>query len=137
MAEVFRTTRRMEFRDTDAAGIVHFSQFFVFMEQAEHAFWRTLGLSVVFADQGREISWPRVSAKCDYRSPLRFEDEVSISMSIARVGTKSVTFAFRFQLADREVAAGELSVVCCEVTASGKPVSIPIPDWLRQKLQPA
>ncbi|MEL7264077.1 MAG: hypothetical protein AAFP69_04590, partial [Planctomycetota bacterium] len=42
----FSIQRRVEFRDTDAAGIVHFSAFFPFMETAEHAFLRSLGLSV-------------------------------------------------------------------------------------------
>ena len=46
MSQVFKTERRVEFRDTDAAGIVHFSVFFAYMEQAEHEFLRSLGLSV-------------------------------------------------------------------------------------------
>ena len=37
----FRTTRRVEFRDTDAAGIVHFSAFFFYMESVEHEFLRS------------------------------------------------------------------------------------------------
>ena len=37
MANSFVTSRRVEFRDTDTAGIAHFSVFFVWMEQAEHA----------------------------------------------------------------------------------------------------
>ncbi len=46
MSEAYRTTRRVEFRDTDAAGIVHFSAFFFYMESVEHEFLRQLGLSV-------------------------------------------------------------------------------------------
>ena len=40
MPEPYRTTRRVEFRDTDAAGIVHFSAFFFYMESVEHEFLR-------------------------------------------------------------------------------------------------
>ena len=72
MATKFVTTRRVEFSDTDAAGIMHFAAFFRLMEQAEHELLRSVGLSV--HDVASQISWPRVSAKCDYQSAARFED---------------------------------------------------------------
>ena len=67
-AIAFRTTRRVEFSDTDAAGIAHFTAFFRFMEQAEHELLRSVGLSVFMPVDGEEITWPRVSSKCDFRS---------------------------------------------------------------------
>ena len=42
----FKTRRRVEFRDTDAAGIVHFSAFFFWMESAEHELLRAAGVDV-------------------------------------------------------------------------------------------
>ena len=45
----FQLSRRVEFSDTDMAGIMHFSNFFRFMEAAETAFLRSLGLSVVLS----------------------------------------------------------------------------------------
>ena len=39
--------RTVEFSETDMAGIVHYSNFFRYMESAEHAFFRALGFSVV------------------------------------------------------------------------------------------
>jgi YbgC/YbaW family acyl-CoA thioester hydrolase len=89
----FTTTRRVEFVETDAAGIVHFSAFFVYMEQAEHQLLRHLGLGVFLRDDEGEISWPRVSATCDYRGPARFEDEIQIEVTVERVGEKSETDA--------------------------------------------
>ena len=93
----FQTRRRVEFRDTDAARIVHFSVFFAYMEQAEHEMLRSLGLSVVQKADGQTISWPRVNAQCDYRSAIRFEDEIDIFISIERIGEKSVTYVHRFE----------------------------------------
>ena len=43
----FKVQRRVEFSETDMAGIMHYSNFFRFMETAEHAFYRDLGHSVV------------------------------------------------------------------------------------------
>ena len=43
----FRTRRIVEFRDTDAAGIVHFSAFFPWMESAEHEMLRSVGIKIL------------------------------------------------------------------------------------------
>ena len=132
----FRTTRRVEFCDTDAAGILHFSAFFQLMEQAEHELLRSVGLSVVMSDDLGKISWPRVSAKCDFRSAVHFEEELAIDVSIGRLGTKSVTYAFAVTCQGRDVAAGEITSVCCRIRERVPPEPISIPEWFRGKLVP-
>lgn len=131
----FTTTRRVEFRDTDAAGIAHFSVFFVYMEQAEHELLRHLGLSVVSQDDGGEISWPRVSAACEYRAPAKFEDVLDVEVVVQRVGQKSVTFTFRFTRAGTEIATGNLTAVCCRMRSGSPPQSIRIPAAIAHKLR--
>lgn len=134
MSRPFRYPRRVEFRDTDAAGIAHFSTFFPFMEEAEHAFLRARGLSVLMHDSAGAISWPRVSVKCDYKSPVKFEDMLTIEVVLARVGEKSVAYTFTFTCDDRLVAVGEITAVCCRVALGAAPKSIRIPDDIRAKL---
>jgi 4-hydroxybenzoyl-CoA thioesterase/acyl-CoA thioester hydrolase len=131
---LFTTTRRVEFHDTDAAGIMHFAKFFHFMEEAEHEYLRHLGLSVLMHDAEGPISWPRVAVHCEYRSAVRFEDVVTIDVHISRRGEKSLTYQFVFRLGDRLVAEGYITCVCCRLTHQGPPVSIPIPDWISAKL---
>ncbi len=133
-AKTFRTTRRVEFCDTDAAGILHFSAFFQLMEQAEHELLRSVGLSVVMSDAGGKISWPRVAAKCDFRSAVHFEEELEIAVSIGRLGEKSVTYTFAVTCQGRDVAAGEIVSVCCRMKEGQPPEPMVIPDWFRQKL---
>jgi 4-hydroxybenzoyl-CoA thioesterase/acyl-CoA thioester hydrolase len=123
----FTTTRRVEFVETDAAGIVHFSAFFLYMEQAEHQLLRHLGLGVFLRDSEGEISWPRVSANCDYLGPAQFEDEIRIEVTVERVGEKSVTYAHRLTCGDRELARGRMTAVCCRVRHGHPPRPIPIP----------
>ena len=84
----YQTQRKIEFADTDMAGIVHFTRFFVFMESAEHEFLRSLGTSVATEWDGNKIGWPRLAASCEYLSPLRFEDEVDIRLWVSRKGNK-------------------------------------------------
>lgn len=134
MSSAFRTRRRVEFRDTDAAGIAHFSVFFTYMEEAEHELWRHLGMSVKPARGAEVISWPRVAAQCDYKSAVKFEDEIDIEVRVNRVGERSVTFAFDLACGDRTVAAGKLTVVCCRIRKDAPPEAIDIPDEIRAKL---
>jgi acyl-CoA thioester hydrolase len=135
MPESYRTTRRIEFRDTDAAGIAHFSAFFFYMESAEHEFLRQLGLSVLSEDETGPVSWPRVSASCEYQSAVRFEDVLDISLRIGRLGTKSVTYEFEFSSTGRPVATGKTVAVCCRFTPGIAPESIPIPAATAAKLR--
>jgi len=117
----------VEFVETDAAGIAHFSAFFVYMEQAEHELLRHLGLGVFLRDDEGEISWPRVSATCDFREPARFEDEIQIEVTVERVGEKSVTYAHRLTCGERELARGRMTAVCCRVCHGHPPRPITIP----------
>lgn len=134
MAATFVTKQRVEFHETDAAGIAHFSSFFVWMEQAEHEFLRSVGLRVIDNLDGRRISYPRVSAHCDYKSPIRFEDEFQIAVSITRLGRSSITYRFHFTMPNCDVATGSMTAVCCELGES--PEAIPLPEHIRVALAP-
>ena len=137
MHSEFHTTRRIEFSDTDMAGIVHFSRFFVFMEAAEHAFLRALGTSVSTEWDGNKIGWPRLEATCTYLSPAVFEDVLDIHLKVIRKGTKSLTYRFDFFRGETAIARGELSVVCCICNPGEKIRSIPIPDFITDQIQVA
>jgi len=117
------------------AGIMHFSAFFRFMEAAEHALLRSLGLSVYSKVNGEIVTFPRVAASCEYHSPARCEEELAIEVAVERVGTKSVTYVFASSHDDRKVATGRMTSVCCRVPQGGVPVSIPIPDHVAVKLR--
>jgi acyl-CoA thioester hydrolase len=132
----FTATRRIEFRDTDAAGIMHFAAFFPLMESVEHEFLRSLGLSVLAFDDAGRYSWPRVNAQCDYQSAVKFEDVVSVELKIARLGSKSVTYAFDIRHDGKPVAEGKITAVCCRLHHDGPLESIAIPAEVAAKLKP-
>lgn len=130
----FVTTRRVEFSDTDAAGIVHFSRFFTYMETAEHELLRSVGLSVMQPAGDHHISWPRVSVSCDFRQPAKFEDLLTVEVAVERVGEKSVTYAFRFLREGHLLATGKTTAVCCRIEYGQPPRSIAIPASITEKL---
>ena len=136
MSQPFSVERRVEFCETDAAGIAHFSAFLCYMEQAEHALLRHLGTSVTRElGDGWHLSWPRVHVECDYRGSARFEDCLTILVRVERLGERSVTYAFDFTRGEQSLAVGKVIAVCCKV-CPGKPLeSMAIPAELRSQLQ--
>lgn len=142
----FHFRRRVEFADTDVAGIMHFSNFFRFMEVTEHAFYRSLGCSVhPFAlgsgDDGPHVGWPRVHASADYRLPLYFEEEVEIELFVEDLRSKSVKYFFQFwknpdSPETRVIAAtGRFTVVSVSFDAETRRMkAVAIPEEWREKL---
>ncbi len=135
MANVFRTTRRVEFADTDMAGIVHFANFFRYMEAAEVEFLRARGLSVKLVWEGQALGFPRVSASCDFLRPARFEDLLDVAVKVDSVGKKSVTYAFEFSRQGEVIARGKVSSVCCLIQENRELKSVAIPAGIRERLE--
>ncbi len=139
----FVHTDRVQFADTDMAGIMHFANFFRFMERAEHAFFRSLGLSVFEKNDGASevepVGWPRVNVSCDYFAPLHFEDEVEVEVLIEEIRTRAVRFLFRIRKTGEELAAeGRITTVCVRKDkASGKMRAVEIPERIREKIEAA
>jgi YbgC/YbaW family acyl-CoA thioester hydrolase len=140
MAYEFRLRRRVEFSETDMAGIVHYSNFFRYMESAEHAFFRSLGFSVVTREVDPPVGWPRVHASCDYMAPLRFEDEFEIQLLVTEKKSKSLTYEFRFRKIDGnasvEIARGALTVVCVRHEGARMKAAT-IPEAIAAKIEAA
>jgi 4-hydroxybenzoyl-CoA thioesterase/acyl-CoA thioester hydrolase len=149
----FRCRRIVEFRDTDAAGIAHFSAFFFWMESAEHEFLRELGLRVVDNNpkdaetllrdlppgeehrKGLEVSWPRVSVSADYKSAVRFGDKLDVFIAVAKRGTCSLSYQFRFENSGSLVATGTVVVVRCLMRQGLKPLPVKIPEDILEQMQ--
>jgi YbgC/YbaW family acyl-CoA thioester hydrolase len=131
----FNTRRTVEFADTDMAGIIHFSRYYVFMERAEHEFWNALGTSVHTTIDGVQIGWPRLEASCRFLRPVRFEDELDICLQVVRKSTRSLTFEVVFVCRGERVAEGRLVTCCCALEPGERPRAIPIPAVLADRIE--
>ena len=134
-AHEFITTRAVEFSETDMAGIVHFSNFCRYMEHAEHAFFRSLGRSIVDRDLG--VGWPRVHLSCDFKKPLRFEGEVEIHLLVSAKSSKSISYQFRFRVDGVEAARGAVTVVCVRRNEAGEMKAASIPPEIADQIEVA
>ena len=125
MISEHRYRRRVQFAETDLAGVVHFSWYYRYAEEAEHAMWRAAGLSI----DGGGIGWPRVSASFDFREPLRFEDEIEVLVRVAAVTGKTITYTSIITRGETTIATGTHTAICVS-KRRGEPmkaISIP-PD---------
>ena len=133
MAAIYK--RRVEFAETDMAGQVHFSNFFRYMEEAEHAVWRKAGMRI--AAEGREHQWPRISAQCDFKSRLRVDDEFEVRTEIAKVTNRTIQWAHTMMRGDTLIASGSVTAVCVKLQADGTFKAVEMPVETVRRLQSA
>ena len=128
-----RLRRRVQFYETDVAGIVHFSWFYRYMEEAEHALWREAGLSIHPPDS--DIGWPRVAASFDFHRALRFEDEFDVVLRIAELTPKRIRYSCVLLKDDTKVATGTMTIACVRKRPDQKMESTEIPAEISSRFQ--
>ena len=133
MSSPFRYARRVQFGETDLAGIVHFSWMFRYMEEAEHAAWRAAGLSI--AERGSALGWPRIAASFEFRNPLHFEDEFEVVVRLADVGSRSLQYEHTITRGEVVIGSGRITTVCVQKAADGQMRAVEIPAAILQTLK--
>ena len=131
----YRFRRRVQFYETDAAGLVHFSWFFRYMEEAEHALWREAGLSI-HPPHG-EIGFPRVSTSFEFHRALRFEQEFDVHVRVAAMTRRSIRYTCVLSDGDTKIATGTLVTVCVRRHANEAMTVADIPPEIAARIQVA
>ncbi len=135
MITTFTTRRRVEFCETDLAGIVHFANFYRYMEQAEHEWFRSLGLKIHGTlPDGTVFGWPRVAASCSFRSPARYDDEIEVRVTVLRRTSRSLTTSYEFRLGETVLATGEMKTAYCLIPSDGQLRSAAMPAEYAERL---
>lgn len=139
MASEFRMEREVTFAETDMAGILHFSNYFRYMEEVEHAFFRSLGFSVHARTEEGAWGWARRAASCTYDAPLRYQDVVELHLTVAEKRTRSITYSIAFLLDGARVATGQVTAVCIARPdgPQGPLKAVPMPDDVAAAVQVA
>ena len=117
--------RRVQFAETDVSGIVHFTNFFKYVEEAEHDMWRAAGLSIAPRDSA--IGWPRIAASFEYRKPLRFEDQIEVRLRVAEKTSKTMRYDAELVKDGEVVASGSLTIICVRRSPGQPTKAIDIP----------
>jgi YbgC/YbaW family acyl-CoA thioester hydrolase len=133
MPSEFRYQRRVQFAETDLAGIVHFSELFRYIEEAEHAMWRQAGLTI--AERGSDLGWPRLNAALEFRNPLRFEEEFEVWVRVAELKTRTIEYEFTLVRGQTVIAVGTMTAVCVRKLPDGTMRAAEIPAPIRDALE--
>lgn len=140
MAYEYKIRRFIEFSDTDMAGIVHHAMYYRYMDVAEHAFFRSLGLTFMPPNDRAAVGWPRVHTEADFSAPITFGDEIEIHLMVAEKKAKALTYEFRMRKLNTskpyEVARGRVTAVCVKVVG-GRMKATNIPKEIASKIQVA
>src|SRR5688500_218870 len=127
----YRLRRRVQFHEADPAGMVHFSWFFRYMEEAEHALWREAGLSI--SPPGADVAFPRVSTSFDFHHALLFEEEFDVSLRIVAMSDKTIRYACTITRGDMRIATGTMIAACVSVRPGQPMKAIPIPAAIAER----
>ena len=127
---------RVRFGETDPYGVAYFAAILDYFKRGMDEFLRSRGLSPdgVYRNVRRNVGFPVIATQCRYRSPVRFDDPLTLRTRVVRVEEKGATFGFSLfrTVEGKDILAAEGKISCRSIDASWKP--IPIPKDLRKAL---
>lgn len=127
--------REVRLVDTDATGIAHFASYTRMMEEAEYAFLRSRGLSVILMDDRGTMGFPRVRCEVEVERPLFLGEHVSVLVQLTKTDGKRVVYQFHILDADGEIAVrGNFVVALCRFPNGKMPYAILFPPGLAEQL---
>jgi YbgC/YbaW family acyl-CoA thioester hydrolase len=130
---------RVQWVDTDASGLIHYTAALRYFEVAEHQLMRKISTGVndaLGAALSRGFALPRVHVEADYKSGLRYPDEFECTARIERIGRSSVTYAFEaHRTSNAELCLSGRIVAAAMSLEDG--TSMPLPATFRAMLEQA
>ena len=124
-------------QDTDIAGIIHYTNYFRYMDEAETEFYRSVGLHKLKDSKREGVMCPRVSATCDFLRPATFGDELDVHSWISKKGRSSIVFQYCFKLDGQEVARGSVTAAFVSKGPDGKLKPVAMPERFDRLLEVA
>jgi acyl-CoA thioester hydrolase len=125
MAPATESRVRVRYAETDQMGVVYYANYRVWMEVGRVELCKSCGFNYRDMEIEDGIFLAVAEARCQYRYPARFDDEVIVRTWIEKANTRMVTFAYEMRLAenDRRLATGETRHVF--VSRAMRPTHLP------------
>ena len=133
---IYSTRFRAPWVDTDTAGVVHFSNYFRYCERTEEEFLNKIGLDYVSIAKKFHITFPRVFASCNYKSPIRYNQMVRVDLEDVKVRNRHIKFKYKIhnESENKEAAICEIMIAS---TNADIDESVSIPDEIVKKFRGA
>lgn len=115
-------TTRVRYFETDQMRVVHHANYFVWFEAARSEYCRKYGID--YAAMERDgYALPVVEARCRYRVPARYDDEISVTATLVERTRRTLRMSYRVERDGTAIAEGETLQVL--VGSDGKPRTWP------------
>jgi acyl-CoA thioester hydrolase len=125
----FSTTVVVRWRDLDAMNHVNNAVYFTYLEQARVHYLRELGL---VPDVPSGIGFILAEAHCQFKSPLKLGERVTVHTRVSELGRSSFVFEYRMEGEDGRLAAEAHTTQVRYDYESGR--STPLSDAWRQAI---
>jgi len=117
------TEFRVRYAETDQMGVVYYANYLIWFEVARTEFFRERGVEYKKLEDEENIYLPVVESYCRYKSPLRYDDVVTVHTKLASVGASRITFEYSVKSAALVNAVGWTKHAF--IDAQGKPIKVP------------
>lgn len=117
---------RVGYVDTDAAGVVHHSQYFRYLEQGRVELLRAVGVDYLMFERERSLALPVVEVRMKYRAPARFDDLLDVETWLSEGSRAKLVFGSRLRRAADAVLLHEGTItLACVKMPQGSICSVP------------
>ncbi len=109
------TRLRVRYAETDQMGVVYYSNYLVYMEVGRVEYCNSIGFRYRDMELHDGVLLAVVEARCRYKSPARYDDEVIVKTWVEQASTRMVQFAYEMRVAgeERVLATGETKHIFC------------------------
>jgi acyl-CoA thioester hydrolase len=121
---VSETTLRVRYAETDRMGVVYYANYLVWFEVARTDLLRTLGWTYREMEESG-ISLPVIEARCEYRAPARYDDEIVIHTEGWMRSPVRMEFGYRISRKADGVVAAEGMTMHAALGNHGRPSRLP------------
>lgn len=124
MPSLFTWTVRVYYEDTDAGGIVFYANYLKFFERARTEWLRAAGVDQQALIEREGAAFVVKNASIDYHAPARLDDEITLTLSIEKLGRASIAFAQKAYRGEQLLVEATVKVGCVDI-ATVRPRSLP------------
>jgi acyl-CoA thioester hydrolase len=132
VGEPFTHHLRVRYGECDPQGVVFNAHYLAYFDTSITELWRAaLGSYQAMRDHGIDVVV--ADAQLSFRDPARFDELLTLEISLTRLGNTSITSSHRISRDGVPIVEGTLTHVVVELPALTKTA---IPGWLRDSLAP-
>src|SRR5947209_7774122 len=123
---------RVRYGECDPQGVVFNAHFLAYFDVGITELFRAaFGSYKAMVDRG--VEFVVAEAALRYYRPARFDEELTLEVTITRLGTTSMTSSYRVLRDDDLLVGGTLRHVLMTLVERVPDAKTTIPDWMRQR----